>query len=171
MFKTVCLLLALLICSAFPEVSSAAGRHPAGVWNYYHFDGTAFVSGPASDGSAFVAVREKLRPVILTAQTSPIEEIALPDEAGVIAGICYLQSSEGKLGSDVGYKPYPHVPLLIYSEGKELVTVQTDDNGYFMVVLAPGTYSVGSGSLTAGITVERGITTLVPLRAGKRAAD
>ena len=51
------------------------------------------------------------------------------------------------------------------------VTVQTDEHGYFVAVLAAGKYSIGSGPFTAEISVDRGITTLVPLRAGKRMVD
>ena len=171
MFKSTCLLLALLISGALPVVAFAAGKHPADMWNYYHFDGVAFTPGQATDGSAFVAVREKLRPVVLTAQVTDIEKIALPDETGVIAGICYIQSSGGKLGNGSSYKPFPHVPLQIFSGDKEFVTVQTDDNGYFIAALPAGNYSVGSGTFTAKITVERGVTTLVPLRVGKRMVD
>jgi hypothetical protein len=171
MSKAIHLLLALLICSALPASASAAGNRPGYAWNYYHFDGIAFTPGPSADGSAFVAVREKARPVVLTAQTSLIEQTTLPDGEGVIAGICYLQSSGGKLGAGSGFKPYPRVPLLISSGGKEFVTVQTDDNGYFVVVLPAGTYSISSGPFTTEVTAERGITTLVPLRAGKRMVD
>jgi len=171
MSNTIQSLLIFLLCAALPVSVSAAGNRPADVWNYYHFDGTAFLAGPAVDGSAFVAVREKVRPVILTTLTSQIEQTALPDGSGVIAGICYFQSSGGKLGGGSGYKPYPRVPLLISTGGKEFVTVQTDDHSYFVVVLPAGTYTVGSGPSTAEITVERGVTTLVPLRAGKRMVD
>ena len=169
MSKSLFLCLALLLCTTF--TAAAAGKHPAEMWSFYHFDGTAFTSGPAVDGSAFIAVREKLRPVVMTSQTHPIEQTALPDGTGVIAGICYLSSSGGKLGTGPAFTPYPRVPLLISTGGKQLVTVQTDDNGYFLVILATGTYSVGSGPFTAEISVERGITTLVPLRAGKRMVD
>lgn len=171
MSKTIQLLLVFLLCAALPASASAAGNRLADVWIYYHFDGVAFTSGPSVDGSAYVAVREKLRPVVLTAQESPVEQIALPEGAGVIAGICYLQSSGGKLGGGSGFKPYTRVPLLISSGGKQFVTVQTDDNGYFVVVLPAGTYTIGSEPFTAEITVESGITTLVPLRAGKRMVD
>ena len=171
MSKTIHFLLFFLLCAALPTSAPAAGNRPADVWNYYHFDGIAFTPGPTVDGSAFVAVREKVRPVVLTIQTADIEQTPLPDGAGVIAGICYLQSSGGKLGSGSGYKPYSRVPLLISSGGKGLVTVQTDDNGYFVVVLPAGTYSIGNGPFTAEVTVERAITTLVPLRGGKRMVD
>jgi len=95
----------------------------------------------------------------------------LPEDAGVIAGICYFQSSGGKLGGTVGYVACPRTPLLVSSNGKQLVTVQTDEHGYFVAVLAAGKYSIGSGPFTAEISVDRGITSLVPLRAGKRMVD
>jgi hypothetical protein len=171
MFKAIHILLALFICGAFPITASAAGKRPLENWNYYHFNGTAFIAGPDTDGSAYIAVREKMRPVVVTAQLPQIEQNILPDESGVIAGICYLQSYGGKLGSGSGFKPYPRIPLLISSGGKQFVTVQTDDHGYFVVVLPVGTYTVGNGPFTAEITVERGVTTLVPLRAGKRMVD
>jgi len=171
MSKALLLFLLFLSCTVLPATAPAAANRPADVWNYYHFDGIAFTPGPTVDGSAFVAIREKVRPVILTVQTTGIEQIALPDGSGVIAGICYLQSSGGKLGGGSGYLPYPRVPLLISTGGKEFVTVQTDDHGYFVVVLPAGKYAVGSGPFTAEITVEGGVTTLVPLRAGKRMVD
>jgi hypothetical protein len=171
MSKTFPFLLVFFICAALPASASAFGNRPAVAWNYYHFDGIAFTPGPTVDGSVFVAVRENMRPVVLTDQALHAEQTALPDGAGVIAGICYLQSSGGKLGSGSGFKPYPRVPLLISSGGKQLVTVQTDDNGYFVAVLPAGAYAIGCGPFTAEISVESGITTLVPLRAGKRMVD
>jgi hypothetical protein len=171
MIKVAILLLIIIAGTALPAVLSAAGKRPAADWNYYHFDGNAFKPGPAVDGSAFVAVREKVHPVIVTTHSSNVEQTALPDGAGVIAGICYIQSSGGKLVGGGGFKPVPRVPLLISTAGNEFVSVQTDDNGYFVVVLPAGTYSVGSGQFTAEITVGSGITTLAPLRVGKRMVD
>ena len=171
MYKTIHMILALFICSLLPAQVIAGGKRPVDTWTLYHFDGTAFVSGPATDGTPFMAIREKVRPVILTTMAAPIEQTPLPDGSGVIAGICYLQSSGGKLGGGSGFTPYARVPLQISSGGKEFVSVQTDDQGYFVVVLPAGTYSVGSGPFAAEITVDRGVTTLVPLRAGKRMVD
>lgn len=171
MSKTFFLLIVLLVCATVSASAVAAGKRPAAAWNYYHFDGNAFTPGPTVDGGVFIAVREKVRPVILTTKQAEIVQTTLPDGAGVIAGICYLQSSGGKLGSGSGFIPYPRVPLLVSTGGRQLVTVLTDDHGYFVVVLPAGTYSIGSGPFTAEIAVERGVTTLVPLRAGKRMAD
>lgn len=169
MRRIILLILALLMCTALQ--ASAAGRRPADAWSFYHFDGSAFVPGPSADGTAYIALRENVRPVIVTGSPAHIEQNALPDGSGVIAGICYIQSTGGKLAGGSSFQPYQRVPLLISSGGRQLVTVQTDDFGYFVVTLAAGTYAVGSGPFTAEITVERGVTSLVPLRAGKRMAD
>lgn len=171
MTKAILFLLVILLCMSIPALASAAASRPTGAWNYYHFDGSAFIPGPAVDGNAFIALREKFQPVVLAVPIENLEETALPQGAGVIAGICYLQISGGKLGGGGGFKTFPRMPLTIFSEGKQFVAVQTDDNGYFVVVLPAGTYSVGAGPSTVEITVKRGITTLVPLRAGKRMVD
>jgi hypothetical protein len=168
------LLVFLLVVLAGTLLSAsliAASKRPAEAWNYYHFDGSAFIPGPAVDGTAFVAVRERVRPVVLTVDAQDPDQVILPDGSGAIAGTCYLHSSGGKLGTGRGFKLYPRVPLLISTAGKHFVTVQTDDNGYFVVVLPAGTYAVSSGPFSAEISVEKGITTLVPLRAGKRMVD
>lgn len=164
-------LLALLVGMAVSVSASAAANRPPSVWNYYHFDGSAFTPGPAVDGSAFIAVREKAQPVVLSAPAANTEQTPLPDGTGVIAGICYLQISGGKLGGGGGFSPCQRMPLTVFSAGKPFVTVQTDDNGYFVVVLPAGTYSIGGEPFSADITVERGITTLAPLRVGKRMVD
>lgn len=171
MSRIVTFLLVFLAGTLLSSPISAASKRPADVWNYYHFDGAAFVPGPATAGAAFVAVREKVQPIVLTAEAAEIEQVVLPDGSGAIVGICYLQSSGGKLGSGRAFKPCPRIPLLISSAGKQFVTVQSDDHGYFVVVLPAGTYSVSNGPFSAELTVERGITTLVPLRAGKRMVD
>jgi hypothetical protein len=62
--KAINFLFFLLICTALPATVSAAGNRPVDVWNYYHFDGIAFTPGPAVDGSAFVAVRAKVRDLL-----------------------------------------------------------------------------------------------------------
>lgn len=163
--------LAALACMVIATTALAAAKRPAEHWIYYHFDGIGFKPGPALDNKPFVAVREGALPVLLTGQTSKIEATDLPEGSGAISGICYIQSSGGKLGSSVGYEACPRLPLDISLGGKTLVTVQTDENGYFVVVLAAGTYRIGDGPLAAEIPVERGITSLVPLRAGKRMVD
>jgi hypothetical protein len=173
MSQSINLLLVILACTVMAVPAAAIGKRPSEAWSYYHFDGIGFTSGPSTDNSPFVAVRGRVRPVVLQAQTANIAPTALPEGSGVVAGICYLKTAGGKLegGAGADYAPYPHVPLLISSAGKAFVTVQTDDQGYFVVVLPAGKYSVGSEPYTAEIIVESGVTTLIPLQAGKRMVD
>jgi hypothetical protein len=49
--------------------------------------------------------------------------------------------------------------------------VYSDENGYFMAILAAGSYRIGNGAFAADAKVENGTTVLVPLRAGKRMVD
>jgi hypothetical protein len=169
MSKSIYIFLAFFLC--FSLSAAAAGKRPPDAWSFYYFDGTAFSSGQNRDGSAFIAVKENVQPVVLASNTSHITLSTLPEGTGVIAGICYVQNSGGKLGNNSVFTPYPRVPIHISAGGKPFVTVRTDDYGYFVAVLPSGIYSVGSGPSNAEIAVERGITTLVPLRVGKRMVD
>jgi hypothetical protein len=160
-----------VVCVLLGTSAFAFSKRPVDVWVYYHFDGIGFKPGQTSDSSPYIAVRDNVKPMVLVGTPSRIDAVALPSSAGVIAGICYFQSSGGKLGDTIGYTPCPLAPLQISSGGKQFVTVKTDEYGYFVVELEEGNYLVGSGPFTAEITVERGVTTLVPLRAGKRMVD
>lgn len=172
MSATAKFLLAVITCALLGTAAEAASRRPADMWSFYHFDGIGFKAGPATDDRAFIAVREYVQPVVMLDQLSNIQPISLPDDSGVIAGICYFSSSGGKLGGPgSGYAPCVRTALLVSLDGKPLVSVQTGDHGFFVSVLPAGKYTIGSGALSDEILVERGVTTLVPLRAGKRMVD
>ena len=149
---------------------SAASKRPGAVWNYYHFDGRGFAAGPSPDGRPFLAVRDRCLPVVLT-RMAGIKAQALPAGKGALAGICYIQSSGGKLAGNSGYLPCPGVSLSISSGSGVVVTVPTDADGFFVAVLDAGSYTVGSGAFSSRATVEKGTTILAPLRAGKRMVD
>lgn len=163
-------MLTLLMGTVVGASALAAATKPAEIWVYYHFNGREFVAGQPGGGS-YVAMRERVRPVVVKTAADQIKPVALPDGAGVIAGICYFQRSGGKLGDAGGFDPCPNAPLVVSSSGKPYVTVQTDEQGYFLAVLPAGKYTIGSGITTDEISVDRGITTLIPLRAGKRMVD
>ena len=161
--------LAALAVAAMCVTAAAAAKRPFDRGNYYRFDGHTFIAGRPTDGMAFVAVRDGVRPVVLTG-AGKIEPVALGAGMGAIAGICYIQSSGGKLADASGYTPCPRLPLEISVNGRVAATMETDEQGYFVATLPAGRYRI-TGRATVEVTVENGTTTLVPLRAGKRMAD
>lgn len=148
----------------------AASKRPDGTWNYYHFDGTRFVAGQATGGNRFVAVRDGVRPVVLTHVTK-IEAVGLPAGAGALAGICYIQVSGGKLTDGTGYLASPTMRLPISSGSSIVASVETDEQGYFIAVLPPGRYVAGQGPLAREVLVEKNRTSLMALRVGRRMVD
>lgn len=163
------LLVALVVIMA-SSIAMAASKRQADHWVYYHFDGKGFVAGPAVAGSSFLAVRNGMRPVVL-AETTNIEATALPKGKGALAGICYMQSSGGKLAPEPAYIPYPRMPVRISSGDTIVATTESDDQGYFTAVLEAGRYTISAGPARTEVTVEKDNTVLVPLRAGKRMVD
>lgn len=156
----------LFLCTAAVAASIRRGD----AWNYYHFDGSGFVAGKVTDGSIFVAVSNGVRPVVLT-HTERVETMGLPPDTGAVAGICYIQTSGGKLAGGAGYLPCPHMQLAVSSGNRVVTTVQTDEQGYFVVVLPAGRYIVGEGPLAREVRVKKDQTSLVALRLGKRMVD
>ncbi|BCS55901.1 hypothetical protein [Geobacter sp. SVR] len=164
------LLTGLLLAITFGTASAAAKRQGT-AWNYYHFNGRAFVAGQPADVRPFVAVRERSLPVVLT-QPGPVQPAPLAAGKGAVVGICYIQTSGGKLASSgTGYQPCPRLSLPIFSGASTVTTVETDQNGYFTAVLDAGTYRIGTPPISAEVTVEDGTTKLVHLMAGKRMVD
>lgn len=164
------ILLAGLALTLMSSAALAVAKWQGDMWNYYHFDGHAFAAGQSTDGSPFLAVRNGVWPVLLT-ETAKIEAVALPEGKGALAGICYIQSSGGKLAPGPAYAPYPRMPVQISSGNKILTTLETDDHGYFVAALTAGRYVVSTGAAKVEVTVEKDKTVLVPLRAGKRMVD
>jgi hypothetical protein len=164
------LILALLAVTVMCVSLSAASKRPAVVWNFYHFDGHGFVAGQPPDGGPFLAVRDRAVPLVLT-RAVRTEAVALPANKGALAGICYFQNSGGKLAGGSGYAPCPRTPITISSGNTVVTNVLSDENGYFVALLAAGSYMIGSGAFAAKATVENDTTVLVPLRAGKRMVD
>jgi len=164
------LMLAAAVCLFLCVAAVAASKRSDTVWNYYHFDGSRFVAGQATDGNSFVAVRDGIRPVVLT-HTARIEAVGLPAETGAMVGICYIQASGGKQSGGAGYLASPAMRLSISSGGSVVTTVQTDERGYFIALLPAGRYVVGDGSLAREVRVEKDQTSLVALRLGKRMVD
>ncbi len=147
----------------------AFAKRPSELWSYLHFDGKGFVAGkPGEPFVPFVAVRPGFRPVVETNEER-IREVALTEGTGAIAGICFVQSYGGKLRPAAGYHAVPLLPVPIAAGDKQVTTVDTDGNGFYVAVLPGGTYRVGNQGVE--VKVEVGATKLVPLRVGKRMVD
>jgi hypothetical protein len=159
-------LMVVILCVA----ASAFSIRPDTAWNYYHFDGHGFSAGQPAAGTPFLALRDGVLPVVLSRPTK-VESVALPADKGVIAGICFIQSSGGRLTEGLGYAPCPRTPVTISSGSTVVTKVDSDENGYFVVVLPAGSYRVSSGVFGVESKVVKGTTKLVPLRAGKRMVD
>jgi hypothetical protein len=170
MSRVITFLLTGLGVAVLCVATQAASRRPPGEMVYYHFNGQGFIAGQSGNGGPFVAVGERLRPVVLSGSVK-IEPVGLAHGQGAIAGICYIQSSGGKLASGAGYAPCRRMQLRITSGEAGVTTVTTDEDGYFIAVLDAGMYRIGDAPLTIEVRVEVGQTTLVPLRAGKRMVD
>jgi hypothetical protein len=155
----------LVICLT----ASAASKRPGSQWDFFHFDGHAFVAGRPADGASAIVVSAGRQPV-LWKPGGELSSVPLAPGNGALAGICYLQSVGGKLGGGPSYLPSPHFEVQIRREGKIVLTTQTDEQGYFQATLAPGRYQVGNRRLI-DVTVEQGSTKLVTLRVGKRMVD
>jgi hypothetical protein len=156
----------IVICVAV----SAASKRPAVAWNYYHFDGHAFVAGRPADGSPFLAVQDRAVPLVLTASTK-VETTPLPPNKGALAGICYILSTGGKLAGRSNHVPSPGITVSIFSGTTVVLHTQTDGSGYFVALLPAGIYRISSGAFTAEAAVEAGKTTLSALPTGKRMVD
>jgi hypothetical protein len=163
------LLPVLLGCFVMCVTASASAKRPSGVWNYFHFDGRSFIAGQPTSGTPFVAVRDGVRPAVLT-HMAKIEATGLAAGTGALVGICYIQSSGGKLAPGPAYLPSARMPVRISAGGTLVATAETDEQGYFVTALAVGRYQVNCKE-TVEATVENGKTTLVPLRVGKRMVD
>ena len=164
------LILALVAVTIMCVTVSAASRRQTTAWNFYHFDGQAFVAGRPVEGSPFLAVRDRDVPLVLT-RTDRLEASPLPTDKGALAGICYLRSSGGKLAGGSSFAPRPDAALEISSGDALVLRAQTDSAGYFVVMLPAGKYRISCGTFEAEAAVEVGKTTLATVQAGKRMVD
>jgi hypothetical protein len=149
---------------------SGLSRRPTTAWNYYRFDGKGFANGQPADDAPYLAVRDGVKPVVLKRSLTAASE-PLPKNTGALAGICFIQSSGGKMAGGHGYLPRPGTSVEIFSGSTPVLSTRTDDSGYFVALLPAGRYRLTSGPFAAETSVEAGTTTLVPLRAGKRMVD
>ena len=139
--------------------------HSAHSW---HFDGREFVPG-ARNGDMVILVKDGYLPVVRTESETP--STALPDGAGAIAGICYVQVTGGKLAAPSETLPESGCRVKVTGASGEVRHATADQYGFFSLSLPAGTYEVHGAGSPIKLTVSEGRTALVALRTGKRMVD
>jgi hypothetical protein len=160
----------LLLLASVSGVTAMELSHPStkSLWRPFHFDGSGFHPGTAA-GAATVLIRDGYLPIIQPNGESPREE-QLPDGTGAIAGFCYLQAAGGKLQERSGQVPLAGVAVTLRGGAGQLAAT-TGAEGFFVIALPPGEYEVQAAGVPRKVTVEKGKTSLIAIRGGKRMVD
>jgi len=159
-----------LLLASVSGVTAMELSHPSTktLWRPFHFDGSGFSPGTAT-GTATVLLRDGYLPFIQVNGESPRDE-RLPEGAGAMAGFCYLQAAGGKLQEKSGYLPMMGVAVTLRG-GAGQVAATTGGGGFFVIALSPGEYEVQAAGFARKVTVEKGKTSLIAIRGGKRMVD
>jgi len=142
----------------------------ASTWQPYTFNGSAFQQGEIN-GKASLWLRDGFIPRTEKPLAGAFDIGSLPPKSGAVAGICYLQTSGGKLADQSGYTPYADEQIIIRSARDGIFVTRTDSNGIFTETLYPGEYEFSCRGAGNPAVVKEGKTTLIRIRGGKRMAD
>ena len=168
MKRSILLFLLLSLGVGLPSEGGMFGN-PGQSGHPWHFNGREFVPGPGS-GAMVVMVRDGYLPVVRTGDDS-VPSVTMPDDLGVVAGICYLQVSGGKLANQGGASPSVGHPLEFVGASGMVWHATSDGNGFFVLPLPGGSYDARGTGAPVRVTVTAGKTSLVALRTGKRMVD
>lgn len=152
-----------------PLIFSCAGGNSS-LWIPYTFDGTNF-SPPIETVSPAIWIRSGHFPMISKPDPGSALANKLPPGTGAVAGICYLQSTSGKMSMKNSFAPYPNEQITFINNEDGVFVTRTDQNGYFAEYLRAGNYYLFCRGVRSELKVNQGETTLVPIRGGKRMAD
>lgn len=142
----------------------------ASPWRPYTFNGNDFQPAvPVTDQTLWL--RNGYLPRLDDPGRLAADTGRLPPGTGAVAGICYLQTSGGKVEGKSSVTPYPDEQITIKSKKEGISVIRTDDAGYFIELLPPGDYQFICRGAGKQVTVKKGKTTLIQLRGGKRMAD
>jgi len=142
----------------------------ASTWQPYTFDGTEFHPGEIT-GKPSLWLRDGFMPRTEKPGLQTDNIGSLPPKSGAVAGICYLQTSGGKLADQSGFTPYADEQIIIRTARDGIFVTRTDSNGIFTETLYPGEYEFTCRGAGIPAAVKEGKTTLVRIRGGKRMAD
>jgi hypothetical protein len=156
----------LLLLPLLLSCASGSTSH----WRPYIFNGTSFSPADRTT-SGTIWLRRGHFPAI--SDTPPADEHSnlLSPKTGAVAGICYLQTSGGKLSGHTSFTPYPDEQITLKNETHGVLVTRTDKNGAFAEHLPTGVYELFCRGGHAVITIQHGETTLTPIRGGKRMVD
>lgn len=159
----------VIILLFFPAFFSCAAANSS-PWKAYTFDGNSFKPASA-DSSPAIWVRSGHAPLTTDPANLSASADRLPPGSGAVAGICYRQTTGGKISPNSSFAPFPDEQITFRSKSGVVSISATDKNGYFNEHLPPGDYELFCRGLRTEVTVKQGETTMVPIRGGKRMAD
>jgi len=160
----------LPLFTVFSLSSCTLSAQTASAWHPYTFNGTEFHPGELT-GRPSLWLRDGFTPRTDKPVAGALDLGRLPPKSGAVAGICYLQTSGGKLTDQSGFTPYPDEQIIIRSARDGIFVTRTDNNGIFIETLYPGEYELSCRGAGSPVVVKEGKTTLVRIRGGKRMAD
>lgn len=139
-------------------------------WEKYSFNGLEFQRGGIENRPS-IWVRRGYIPRIEEPRDASLDYGKLPPKAGAVAGICYQQTSGGKLADQSGTKPLPDEQITISSREFGTSVTRSDAAGFFVEELFPGDYRLFCRGAEIAVSVKKGQSVLVPIRGGKRMVD
>ena len=155
----------MILLGMFLTASGLSSALAASSWQSVGFDGSGFQQGAVAGA---ILVRDGYLPVAKGA--GQLLEDPLPGGTGAVALYCYLQSSGGKLRRHAGFLPIVGCAVTVGGQALTLAA-RSDENGYLILALPPGSYDLHLFGITRKVTVELGKTALVAIRGGKRMVD
>ena len=156
----------LLVCSTLACSAFAEKAIPS--WQQRYFDGTLFREG-IGDGAPAINLRDGFLPDV-TAAGGAVREERLPAGTGGIVIFCYLQRIGGKIQNSSGSLPLDGAAVELGRKGWRMAA-RTDSQGYLVLALPPGEYTVAVLGQQRKIRIVQGKSALLAVRAGKRMVD
>jgi hypothetical protein len=158
-------LAALLTLTASCSLSASPGK-----WDKFSFNGQAFQPGGLGNRPS-VWIRDGYIPRVEEPGNASRDSGKLPPKAGAVAGLCYVQTSGGKLADQSGSRPLPDELITIKSSEYGVSVTRSDAAGFFIEELFPGDYQFFCRGAGVEVRGQEGTTVLVPIRGAKRMAD
>lgn len=159
----------VIILMILPLIFSCA-EGSSSLWKAYTFDGSNF--SPAADNSSkAIWIRSGHFPLAAEAPPGSNPSDILPPGSGAVAGICYIQTTGGRISERNLFTPYINEQITLRNKTDGTFVTRTDSSGYFVEFLNPGEYELFCRGVRTEFRIKQGETTLVPIRGGKRMAD